>query len=194
MGWMRKHDESSDSSSFGEISEFFENSNPRSGDRCATRRVVKSQCRTEEVEPGKFVRKCDKTEQIFKDCVGRPSEVVQSNEEYTEEEVTEQMMKGSFHMDSIELGPFKFPGPRCDVETIERSFFGGLSRFFEAADEMTNGFFSVFGAPHIFDGDSSSSTPNRRGTPTERHAPEEASPKMNNADGAVNISGLARDV
>lgn len=45
--------------------------NHRSEDRCSTRRIVKSQCRTEEVSPGKFVRKCQKTEQILKDCVGR---------------------------------------------------------------------------------------------------------------------------
>lgn len=42
-----------------------------SGDRCSTRKVVKSQCKTEEVEPGKFVRKCERTEEILRDCIGR---------------------------------------------------------------------------------------------------------------------------
>ncbi|RXH68872.1 hypothetical protein DVH24_031205 [Malus domestica] len=35
------------------------------------RKVVKTQCKTEEVEPGKFVRKCEKTEQLLRDCTGR---------------------------------------------------------------------------------------------------------------------------
>ncbi|KAK6126520.1 hypothetical protein DH2020_039754 [Rehmannia glutinosa] len=90
MGWLWKNDDSDYISS---------SSNPRGDDNsdpCATRKVVRSQCRTEEVEPGKFIRKCEKTEQIFKDCLGRPSEIVQSNKEYTEEDVTEQMVKGSF--------------------------------------------------------------------------------------------------
>jgi hypothetical protein len=41
------------------------------GAQCATRRVVQSRCHTEEVEPGRFVRKCEKTEQLLRDCVGR---------------------------------------------------------------------------------------------------------------------------
>lgn len=36
-----------------------------------TRKVERSQCKTEEVEPGKFVRKCEKTEQVFKSCAGK---------------------------------------------------------------------------------------------------------------------------
>jgi hypothetical protein len=41
------------------------------GAQCATRRVVQSHCHTEEVEPGRFVRKCEKTERLLRDCVGR---------------------------------------------------------------------------------------------------------------------------
>jgi hypothetical protein len=41
------------------------------GARVGTRRVVQSRCHTEEVEPGRFVRKCEKTEQLLRDCVGR---------------------------------------------------------------------------------------------------------------------------
>ncbi|CAK9152973.1 unnamed protein product [Ilex paraguariensis] len=194
MGWVWKGDESSENSPYGDISEFSDKSNPMSGDRCATRKVVKSQCRTEEVEPGKFVRKCEKTEEIFKDFLGRPSAVVQSNKEYTEEDVTNQMMKGSFSMDSSELGPFEFPGLRKDIEAIERSFLGGLSHFFEAAEEMKNGFFSVFGAPYLDDGGPSSSSGNRRGIPIEGHPPKEVSPKVKNPNGDIDLCGLARDV
>ncbi|CAN6712899.1 unnamed protein product [Malus baccata var. baccata] len=32
------------------------------------------QCKTKEVEPGKFVRKCEKTEQLLRDCAGRSSD------------------------------------------------------------------------------------------------------------------------
>lgn len=77
MGWVWKDDDDGSnyiSSSAGDVGEFRESSNPSGdgdGGRCATRKVVTSQCRTEEVEPGKFIRKCEKTEQVFKDCVGR---------------------------------------------------------------------------------------------------------------------------
>ncbi|GMP78732.1 hypothetical protein CsSME_00034555 [Camellia sinensis var. sinensis] len=60
MGWVWKKDEAEE-----------DNSNPRSDDRCSTTKIVKSHCTTEEVEPGKFIRKCEKTEQILRDCVGR---------------------------------------------------------------------------------------------------------------------------
>lgn len=75
MGWKWVDDESSDSlasgQGFGEIGELV-NPKARSGeDRCSMRRVVKSSCRTEEVEPGRFVRKCEKTEQTLRDCIGR---------------------------------------------------------------------------------------------------------------------------
>ncbi|THG12681.1 hypothetical protein TEA_026808 [Camellia sinensis var. sinensis] len=321
MGWVWKKDEAEE-----------DNSNPRSDDRCSTTKIVKSHCTTDEVEPGKFIRKCEKTEQILRDCVGRlvgmiswdvyhecseheckvdvcfpsklgqggalgvwtsgelsstqeaninltacglghhfayrhtipidrgalevchmrrdvgdvaprglamcrawtggkldwfammcnvglhaqvwstwlslwascghgegakdsyrlPSEVVQSNKEYTEEDVSDQVKKGSFPMESSELVPFGFPGLRGDIEAIERNFFGGLSRFFEAAEEMKNGFFSVFGSPHLYDGDSSS---RNRGIPIEGHLPKEASPELNNPEsGDVDLSGLARDV
>ena len=70
MGWVWRDDEP-ESQTRGEISRL-ENPNPRSdGDQCSTRKVVRSQCRTEEVEPGKFVRKCEKTEELLRDCVGR---------------------------------------------------------------------------------------------------------------------------
>ncbi|KAA8518439.1 hypothetical protein F0562_015913 [Nyssa sinensis] len=192
MGWVWK-DESDDLQA-GDGSDF-ESTNSRSGDRCFTKTIVKSQCRTEEVEPGKFVRKCEKTEQILRDCVGRPSEVVQSNKEYTEEDVTDQVVKGSFPLGSSELGTFDFPGLRNDIESIERSLLGGLGRFFEAAEDMKNGFFNVFGAPHLYDRDSSSSSSGRQGIPIEDHPPKEASPKLNNPEsGDVDLSGLARDV
>ncbi|GMP41221.1 hypothetical protein CsSME_00011392 [Camellia sinensis var. sinensis] len=60
MGWVWKNDEAEE-----------DNSNPRSDDRCSTTKIVKWHCTTEEVEPGKFIRKCEKTEQILSDCVRR---------------------------------------------------------------------------------------------------------------------------
>ncbi|XP_043715158.1 fra a 1-associated protein-like, partial [Telopea speciosissima] len=63
---------------------------------------------TEEVEHGKFVRKCEKTEQILKDCIGRPVEVVKSDTEFTEEYVTNEMVKRSFYFESQALNSFTF--------------------------------------------------------------------------------------
>ncbi|MCL7026999.1 hypothetical protein MKW94_022781 [Papaver nudicaule] len=68
MSWSRNGDETSSKLGFKGISGD-DNTNPRSiEDRCSTRRIVKTQCKTEEVEPGIFIRKCEKTEQILKDC------------------------------------------------------------------------------------------------------------------------------
>ncbi|KAK3007095.1 hypothetical protein RJ639_016973 [Escallonia herrerae] len=176
MGWVWQHEDDAVSGTAND----FEASNPRSADRSSTRKVVSVKCRTEEVEPGKFVKK--------------PSDVVQSNKEYTEEDVTDQMVKGSFPLESPEHGLFDFPGLRSDMEAIERSIFGGMSRFFEAAEEMKNGFFNVFGDPHMYDGDSSSSSSRRRGIPIEGHHQKEASREPDNNDGYVDLPGLARDV
>ncbi|KAG5556381.1 hypothetical protein RHGRI_006845 [Rhododendron griersonianum] len=193
MGWVWS-DEADDG--HGGAVKSDNNADPRSSDRCSTRKIVKSQCRTEEVEPGKFVRKCEKSEEILRDCLGRPSEVVQSNKEFTEEDVSEQMTKGSFPPESSDLvAPFDFPGLRSDIEAMERNLFGGLGRFFEAAEEMRNGFFGAFGSPHPSDRDSLSSSSRRRGIPVEEHQSKEASPKLKNPEsGHVDLSALARDV
>ncbi|XP_059668627.1 fra a 1-associated protein-like [Cornus florida] len=193
MGWVWKDDDESGDSPNGDIEA---SSNPSSyKDRCSTRKILKSHCKTEEVEPGKFLRKCEKTEQILKDCFGRPSEVVQSNKEYTEEDVTDQVLKGSLPLESSDLGPFDFPGLRTDIEAMERRFFGGLDRFFEAAEDVKNGFFSKFGAPHQNDRNSSSSSSSRRSIPVEDHPPKETSPKLSNPKpGHVDLSELARDL
>lgn len=122
---------------------------------------------------------------------------MQSNKEYTEDDVTEEVLKGSVSFGSSDQGPFDFPGLRSDIEDIERNFMGGLSRFFDAAEEMRNEFFSAFGIPHIFDEGPSSSLPSgRREVPIEGHRQQEAFPKADggNSSGQVDLSGLARDV
>ncbi|KVH90562.1 uncharacterized protein LOC112522285 [Cynara cardunculus var. scolymus] len=199
MGWVWKDDD--EDRNADETNEF-EVLNPGSEARCSTRKIISSQCRTEEVEPGKFIKKCEKTEQLLKDCVGRPSEVVQSNKEYTEEDVTEQVKKG---MPSSEVVPFDFPGLRSDIEAIERNLFGNMNRFFEAAEDMKNGFFGIFGSPHLYDGDADSKSAfgshvydgdskfsSKRSVPIEPFGSK--SVKAENRDGHVDISGLARDV
>ncbi|KAK1429293.1 hypothetical protein QVD17_11499 [Tagetes erecta] len=201
MGWLwNDDDDDDDDRNSGEISEFH-GLNRGSEARCSTRKIRSSQCRTEEVEPGKFIKKCEKTEQILKDCVGRPSEVVQSNKEYTEEDVTDQMTKGSFPMQSSEMTPFNFPGLRSDMEAIEHDLFGNMDRFFEAAEEMTKGFFGMFGSPHLHDGDSKSTFGSPRfydgdsRSSSKRSVPIESSPlEPEIRDGHVDLSGLARDV
>uniref|UniRef100_A0A7N0UE96 Mal d 1-associated protein n=1 Tax=Kalanchoe fedtschenkoi TaxID=63787 RepID=A0A7N0UE96_KALFE len=165
-------------------------------DRCSTRKILKTRCRTEEVEPGKFIRKCEKTEQVLKDCLGRPSEVVQSNKEYTEEDVTDEMLNKkppSFSFNDSDDGPFTFPGLRSDIESIERSFFNNIKSFFDAADDIRDGFFSVFGTPNVGDWEPSTST--RRGIPVEDFPTKQPSRKSESSEsGSIDLSGQARDV
>lgn len=183
MGWVWRDEPEDEGTALG--------STARDGDHCSTRKTVKSQCRTEEVEPGKFVRKCEKTEEVLRDCIGRPTEVLKSNTEYTEEDVTEKVVKGHFPSESHGDGPFSFPGLRDDINSIERHFFGGISSLFDAAEEMTKGFFDAFGEPN--GRERPSFPPTRKGSPIESRPEMEASPKSEEP-GNIDLSGLARDV
>ncbi|KAI3974545.1 hypothetical protein MKX01_020317, partial [Papaver californicum] len=116
--------------------------------------------------------KYEKTKQILKDCVGRPTEVVNSTTEYTEDDVTNEMSQGEVTFGSSSAGePFNFPGLRSDIEALEKGIFGGINGFLEAAEEMKNGVFQVFGTPFdIFkeeDDSSSSSSIFKRSIPIE---------------------------
>lgn len=63
MGWVWKDDEPD------ELDSYARGAIP--GENCSIRKAVKLKCRTEEVEPRKFIRKCEKTEQLLRDCVGK---------------------------------------------------------------------------------------------------------------------------
>lgn len=124
--------------------------------------------------------------------------MVESNKEFTEEDVTGQMVKGSFSSKSPEPEIFNFPGLRSDIDTnfrglrsdlenIERSFFGNINKFFEAAEELKNDFFNSVGAPGIFGEEHNPS--HRDSIPIESTPPKEA-----DANGEFDLTGLARDV
>ncbi|GLT88410.1 hypothetical protein SLE2022_064370 [Rubroshorea leprosula] len=186
MGWVWR-DEPDDEADAAVVAK----STIRDGERCSTRKMVRSQCKTEEVEPGKFVRKCEKTEEILRDCIGRPTEVVKSNTEYTEEDVTEAVLKGRFPLESHGEAPFSFPGLRNDIESIERHVFGGIKSLFDAAEEMRKSFFDGFEELH---GRERSSSPSiRRRVPIEGRPEIKSSPKPEEP-GNIDLSGLARDV
>ncbi|GJM92997.1 hypothetical protein PR202_ga09508 [Eleusine coracana subsp. coracana] len=159
------------------------------GAQCATRRVVQSRCHTEEVEPGRFVRKCEKTEQLLRDCVGRPSELVESKTEKTEEDVTHEMENGSLSIGFPTQEPFAFPGLRSDIEALEKGLFGSLGSVLDEAERMTNHFFKSFGFPSTHDRESGL-FPRR---PTERNI-EEGTPKKTKESDYSEFSGQITDV
>ncbi|TVU34978.1 hypothetical protein EJB05_16837 [Eragrostis curvula] len=159
------------------------------GTQCATRRVVQSRCHTEEVEPGRFVRKCEKTEQLLRDCVGRSSELVESKTEKTEEDVTDEMKNGSLSLAFPSNEPFAFPGLRSDIEALEKGFFGSLGSVLDEAERMTNEFFSSFGFPSTHDRESSP-FPRR---PTERQI-EEGTAKKTKENDYSEFKGQITDV
>jgi len=119
-----------------------------SGDRCSARKVISRKCRTEEVEPGKFVQKCEKTEQLLRDCVGRPTELVESKTEYTENDVSRDSASIPNPLDGrqelAELESYIPPILRGDLDNFQQSLFGGLDSFIHAAEEMANDFFQSF--------------------------------------------------
>ncbi|XP_065857504.1 fra a 1-associated protein [Euphorbia lathyris] len=181
MGWVWKDDFNSSLPS-GDLS------SSSGGKACSTRKVVKSQCRTEEVEPGKFIRKCEKTEEVLRECLGEHVEVLKSNKEYTEEDVTDLVGKGFYRSSELHESPFNFPGLRNDVEGIERHFLGGINRFFEAAEHMRN---SLFDSLDELYKDSPSSSPSmKRAIPKKESFQEPSKPDSGNID----LYGLAKDV
>ncbi|KAH7512275.1 fra a 1-associated protein [Ziziphus jujuba] len=92
--------------------------------------VWKSKCRTEEVEPGKFVMKCVNSKDITSYRCGRLVKV-NSNVEHTEEDVTEQVLKGSLST-----------GPRpVQINESEYVFTGPLCRLVGAAKEIKDRIF-----------------------------------------------------
>ncbi|XP_057737222.1 fra a 1-associated protein [Arachis stenosperma] len=202
MGWVWRDDDNGDNGNVDANS----SSSVAVGEQCSTRRIVRSQCKTEEVEPGKFIKKCEKTEELFRDCVGKPVEVVQSNKEYTEEDVTDEVLRGGRFVSSDRgvSGVFDFPDIEHmersifgGIEDMERSIFGGLSRFFGAAEEMKNGLFDVFAnTPGILDGESSSSSSYRRGIPIEEHNHgQEAHAKPKDKESTeTDFAAMAKDV
>ncbi|XP_071721622.1 fra a 1-associated protein-like [Rutidosis leptorrhynchoides] len=174
------------------------------GDQCSTRSVVRSQCKTEEVEPGKFIRKCEKTQELLRDCIGKPVEVLQSTKEYTEEDVSNQVAEGSpFPIGKSQDGPFYFPGLRNDIEAIDRDIrgefesieqeiFGGINHFFGAADKMVNSFFDLFGPPSVDNRDPPSQPSLRRGVPIEDRPHAQKPARRDGGD--IDLAGLAKDV
>ncbi|KAJ8436701.1 hypothetical protein Cgig2_027222 [Carnegiea gigantea] len=219
--WREDDDESSDSGSFGMAD--FRNPNSRYGDHCSTRRIVQTKCDTEEVEPvsnmaqiyvgsyaeaiyhldtlrEKLVKGAFKLSAIEllvqqENSYMLPTEIVQSNKEYTEEDVTHDVMRGPSFPGSSDVRPFEFPGLRSDIEGIERNFFGGINRFFEVADEMRNSFFHLMNDPSLFGEHSSSSAARRQGVPIEDHIEKERETGQDESKcGSIDLSGLARDV
>jgi hypothetical protein len=128
--------------------------------------------------------------------------VLQSNKEYTEEDITNEVLRGGSTTfgssnSSSDHGAFDFPGLRSDIEVMERNLFGGLGRFFEASEEMKNGFFDVFiaNAPRIFDAETSSSPSMRQGIPIEEYGRQETRPKSKDVESVdTDFAALAKDV
>ncbi|XP_072950955.1 fra a 1-associated protein-like [Typha angustifolia] len=139
MGWWKRDEPSISLSSGGDLGDAreFVHADPRlwEGVACSARKVVRSSCRTEEAEGGRFIRKCERIEETLRDCVGRSVEVVESKTERSEEDVTDEVKRGvpSFGFPTSSSEPFTFPGISSD--------------FLQEAEEMVDGFFQSFGFP-----------------------------------------------
>lgn len=119
----------------------------------------------------------------------RPSELVESKTEHTEEDVTEEMKSGSLSLGFPTNEPFAFPGLRSDIEALEKGLFGSLGSVLNEAERMTNDFFKSFGFPSTHDRESS---PFPR-QPAERHIEEGTTKKTKEGDYSE-FSGQISDV
>ena len=119
----------------------------------------------------------------------RPSELVESKTENTEEDVTEEMKNGSLSLGFPTNEPFAFPGLRSDIEALEKGLFGSLGSLekglfgslgsvLNEAERMTNDFFKSFRFPSTHD-----RQPNPfPGQPAERHIEEGTTKKAKEGD------------
>lgn len=109
--------------------------------------------------------------------------MVQSTKEYTEEDITGK------------TEPFEFSGLRNDMKAIERSLFGGISSFFDAAEEMKKEMSSIFDDLPLFGSGRASSSSRSRSIPIEDRLENQPASKGNNSgSGEIDLSGLAQDV
>ena len=108
----------------------------------------------------------------------RPSELVESKTENTEEDVTEEMKNGSLSLGFPTNEPFAFPGLRSDIEALEKGLFGSLGSVLNEAERMTNDFFKSFGFPSTQDRQPSPFP----GQPAERHIEEGTTKKAKEGD------------
>ncbi|RZS20542.1 hypothetical protein BHM03_00053071 [Ensete ventricosum] len=105
-------------------------------------------------------------------CVSlRPMEVVESTTELREDDVTDEVTRGSLPLDSPSLELFNLPDLRRDIEDIEQSLFSEVGHLLEAAEEMTNEFLKSLGDPARRQGDSAPSGGGR--IPSDRQSKED---------------------
>ncbi|KAJ1698345.1 hypothetical protein LUZ63_006857 [Rhynchospora breviuscula] len=103
---------------------------------CVTRQVFRQRCSPEEVEPGKHVYRCEKTVQTLRDCMGRPTEVIDSKTEITEHE-----------MDGGWKGGINFSTEQSQSQSQSSSFgsiwdrniLPGFDDMIEGLEKMTEG-------------------------------------------------------
>ncbi|KAF6169961.1 hypothetical protein GIB67_034353 [Kingdonia uniflora] len=128
--------------------------------------------------------------------VSRPVEVVKSNTEYTEEDITGKTGRSLNYSRS-----FDFSGPPSGFESVLESnmdFFekvGGLGRVFYKAEEVMKDFFQVFDTPRVPEKEPPS-VPFIREVPIQGQLETEAARKQMNCDDSAysDFSGQVRDV
>ncbi|KAJ7532387.1 hypothetical protein O6H91_13G001700 [Diphasiastrum complanatum] len=103
------------------------------GDGCSYTKIRRSKCATEQnPQTGKLVKKCEKTEELLRRCAGRPLEIIESKTEFTEEDVSSDVIIG-----------------QDDVHVFEETPLG-WNRFFNDQDFNSPGLLRLFENPHEF--------------------------------------------
>ncbi|XP_078176437.1 mal d 1-associated protein [Carex rostrata] len=123
---------------------------------CVTRQIIRQRCAPEEVEPGKRVYRCEKTVQTLRDCIGRPTEMIDSQTEITEHDMNEHWYHG---LDiSAEQSSSSSSGnwDRNLMQELDNAIGGvekmteimeGVDRIMEGAEKITNSLFGFLSSP-----------------------------------------------
>ncbi|MCO5578059.1 hypothetical protein L7F22_031897 [Adiantum nelumboides] len=126
---------------------------PQRDDGCSHTKVVKSRCFLDHSSDGKPIKKCEKTEQLLRNCLGKPQEIVETKSECTEEEVGDGWSMEAFNEEKG-LKPFlhdSSPGsqspwnPFQGTDPFSRGLSDGFEGFIQAAEEMMNEAFNQLG-------------------------------------------------
>ncbi|KAH7414813.1 hypothetical protein KP509_14G012500 [Ceratopteris richardii] len=118
---------------------------PQPEDGCSYTKVVKSRCFLDRNSEGKPVKRCEKTEQLLRNCIGKQQEIIESKSLCTEEEVPNGWTMDSSSEEGIlplphELSPHSQSpwNPFQGADPFSRGLSDGFESFMQSMEEMMN--------------------------------------------------------
>lgn len=125
-------------------------------DACSYAKSSRSRCFLDHNSEGKLVKKCEKSERLLRQCIGKPREILESTTQYTEEDAPHGWTLEASLDKQKELHPFPFDMPSLphgssqtpslpDMQPFSKGLEDGFEIFIHAAEETMNSVFNQLG-------------------------------------------------